>query len=686
MYIFLASLPDAGILFVWMLALYAVAAFFSVLIYRNHRLCNILSNSLSCSASVLGFLSSLKFLFGTQDILKIMRLPSNIPYMSVELSLDRLSAFFILALSLLAFCVSLFSIGYISHYYGKRNVGLFNFLYNLFICSIVLVFTARSFIFFLIAWELMSLVSYFLVIFEQEHPENQRAGILYLIMTHIGTAFMILAFALIYRFTGSMDITVALQGATPFIKNILFVFFLLGFGTKAGIVPLHVWLPYAHPAAPSNISALMSGIMIKTAIYGLLRFVLGTLGAEYGWWGTTLLIIGAFSTILGVAYAFMEKNIKRLLAYSSIENIGIILIGLGISFSAYSAGNKPLSALSLLAALIHLFNHSLFKGLMFLGAGSIHFAAHTKDMEKLGGLIKKMPFTGLFFLAGSLSIAAIPPFNGFVGEWLTYQALFADLLNAPASLKLVAILAVAALAMGGALAAASLIKAFGISFLALPRTEEAGNAREVPRSMLAGMGILSLLCLVFGLIPALSVGLVNKVSLSLLGVSSLNIVSCSSCFVYFPLEVQGNTISPLYIFILLILLLFLVINLTGIAGAKSRERKYGTWDCGFIGLNSRMQYSATGFSKPLRIVFRGLYRPSRELQVEEGPSPYYHKSMRYTVSTQPIFEKYLYQPITAFFTGFSKKFRMYVQTGSIHTYLIYMFITILALLVYNGLN
>lgn len=668
------------------LILYSLAALLSLALGKWHKPANILSNVTAMAASVSGLFTSLTYLLSSEDKVFLGSFITGIPYIKLEFSLDRLSAFFILALSLLAVCVSLYSIGYVSHYYGKRNVGLFNFLSAIFLLSMTGVFLSHNLVVFIVMWELMSLISFFLVIFEAEQPENRKAGILYLIMTHIGTAFLLVAFALVYKYSGSLNLDMDMHTAPASVKNIIFICFLAGFGTKAGIVPLHVWLPYAHPAAPSNVSALMSGIMIKTAVYGLIRFVLFGLGAEFYWWGSTILAVGAISAIIGVAYAFTEQNIKRLLAYSSIENIGIMLVGLGISFSAYSSGNVVLSSLALIAALIHLFNHALFKGLMFMGAGAIHYSTHTKNMEALGGLIKKMPFTGIFFLAGAVSISALPPFNGFVGEWLTYQSLLMAITSGTIGNRLIAMLTVAVLAMAGALAAASLVKCFGISFLALPRTDAAKGAKEVPAPMLLAMGILSLLCLLSGLLPSYTIKFAGSVGADLFTHSAADSFLGYSFALYYPVTAGGSTISPLYIVLIAILLAIAVFCVVGIIGSDRKMRRYGTWDCGFSSLNPRMQYSATGFSKPLRIVFRALYKPSRELHIEEGPSPYYHKSMKYVVSTEPIFEKYLYRPLTEFFTNFTRITRLKIQTGSIHTYLIYIFITILAMLVYNGMN
>ncbi|MCL6591692.1 MAG: formate hydrogenlyase [Firmicutes bacterium] len=675
------------ILFYGMLLLYILAASLALGCHRRPKAANLIPNSLSVLASLLGIITSVCHLAGSFRQIILLELNSSIPLLSFDLSIDKLGAFFLLTLSTLVMAVSIYSIGYLTHYYDSsrhqhRNVGIFNLLYNVFILTLITVFTSGNMFFFLIAWELMSLVSYFLVVFETDEPQNQTAGLIYLLMTHLATAFLVIAFALIYHANNSLAFGIPLKDSAPALKNFIFICLLIGFGTKAGIIPLHIWLPRAHPAAPSNISALMSGIMIKTAIYGLIRLIWGTLGAEFQWWGIVVLILGAIATFLGVAYALMEHNIKRLLAYHSIENIGIILIGLGIALWAHAAGQSFISALALFAALFHLLNHAIFKGGLFLGAGAIHYSTGTKEIEALGGLLKKMPYSGLFFLIFSMAIAALPPFNGFVSEWLTYQSLFGNLLAGDTGFKIITMLSAAALAMAGALAAACFVKVYGIAWLGLPRSEAATKAREVPKPMLWGMGWLALLCVGFGVFPGIMVKLLNQLVANLTGAPLQGLIQGGVFFLYQPLTVTSGSIAPLWIMLGGIILggaLFLVFKLLG---KGIGERKYTTWDCGFPRLTPRMQYSATGFSKPFRIVFRAIYRPTRELKVEEGLSPYYPKSLKYQVATEPIFEKYLYRPLMNFFTGLSLWFKRMVQTGSVHMYLIYIFFMITGLLIY----
>jgi hydrogenase-4 component B len=671
----------SGLIFL-MISLYGLGAILALIFARRPRLANVIPNIITIIAALTGIGVTLTHLLSDIDRIYLGNIITSVPYISIEMSIDRLSAFFILALSILTFAVSVYSIGYLTHYYQKRNVGLFNFLVNSFILAMICVLLSDNMVAFFMCWELMSLISYFLVIYEAEEADTQKAGIIYLIMTHLASAFLLIALGLIYVNSGSLAINSVLTGAPVWVKNILFFCFLIAFGTKAGIIPFHIWLPYAHPAAPSNISAFMSGIMIKIAIYGFVRFVFGMLGAEFEWWGTTLLVAGIITTMLGVAYTLVEQNVKRLLAYCSIENIGIILIGLGVSCLAYSVGQMQVSTLALAAALFHLLNHTIIKGTLFMGAGAILNSTHTKDMENLGGLLKKMPYTGLFMLGSSLAISAIPPFNGFVSEWLTYQAIFVNIATATIGIKVLLILTVAALAMAGAMAATSFIKFFGISFLGLPRTDNASQAQEAPRTMLWGMGLLTGLSLLLGIFPLGAIRLLDQVVVGITGVSIADKLIGSSFTIYYPLTVGQSNLTPLALLIIGLILVIVVIFIVKILGWQVKERKYSTWDCGFTGLSPRMQYSATGFSKPLRIIFRAIYRPNRELQVEAGSSIYFPKSMKYVVTTESVFEKYLYLPVTGALTKFARRFRMVVQTGSIHHYLIYIFVTILLLLLY----
>ncbi len=671
---------DPVIFFDASIFLYLLAAVLSIIL-RKRKQCTLAANVINIAAAASGLISSLIFLFSNSGITTLNIFTSQVPLLSFNIKIDNLSAYFMLGLSIIAVCVSLYSIGYLRHYEGRR-MGLFNFLYSTFIVSMILVFTSGNAVFFLFAWEVMSAVSYFLVMFESEKEETRKAGTLYLIMTGIGTAFLLAAFMMMYAYTGKFDMFASSASIPAEIKSLMFVFFVIGFGTKAGMIPLHIWLPAAHPAAPSNVSALMSGVMIKTAIFGILRFVMGYLGVQDVWWGAVLLVLGVISAVLGVAYAMMEHNIKRLLAFHSIENIGIILIGIGVSFIAFAQHNALVASLALTASLFHTLNHTLFKSGLFLGAGSIQYSTHTKDIEKLGGLIKNMPVTALLMLCFSIAISALVPFNGFVSEWLTYQSLFAGLEAGQAAINILSMISVAALALSGALAAACFAKLFGISFLGKPRSDMAAKAKEVPWTMRIGMGILAAVCLAAGLFPKAFISLIDPVVAGAGGIPLTQQLQGGFVFASLPLEVKGNAITPLSLALILAVIMILVLVLVRMIGGKYIARKYGTWDCGYEALNARMQYTATGFSKPLKIVFRILFRPSRELK-KSGDLPYHPERMEYTVTSESIFEKHLYEPITNFIQNASKKFKYSVQTGSIRRYLAYIFLALIAVMLYN---
>ena len=676
------AVPSAGTFFQASLITYLLSAAVSLILIKRQKTCNIVSNVLCIAAAGFGAAASIFQIATASGPLNISVFKSGIPFLDISIRVDALSAYFVLALSILVVCVSIYSIGYISHYVGKRNVGLLYFLYATFILSMILVLTSSNAVFFFISWEAMSLLSYFLVIFEAEKKENIKAGTLYLVMTHIAAAFLLIGFILIYRYTKSFDIFGSSAAIPVSVKNLIFILFLIGFGTKAGMIPLHIWLPYAHPAAPSNISALMSGIMIKTAIYGLIRFLLCYLGLQDTWWGLLILVIGAVSAVLGVAYALMEHNIKRLLAFHSVENIGIILIGLGVSFIAYAQHNEFLGALALTASLLHTLNHTLFKGGLFLGAGSIQFATHTKDVEELGGLIKNMPVTALLVLCFSLAISAVVPFNGFVSEWLTFQSLFGNIAVGQAGLNIASILSVAALGMTGALAVACFVKLFGISFLGRARSEHALQAKEVPAAMNIGMGILAALCLFIGLFPYAVLRLLDKVVFGVTGNSIASQLQGGTLVPFYPVEISGSVISPLEVVAAAAAIILLTLLTVRIIGKKYIERKYGTWDCGFKALNSRMQYSATGFTKPIKIVFAILFRPTRKITTT-GEVPYHPETIEYETTSLAVFEKKIYKPLYETVKLLSKRIKFTVQTGNIRSYLLYILLIVLVLMAYN---
>lgn len=597
------------------------------------------------------------------------------------LHLDPLGAFFLILIGLVAIPAAIYGVGYTTDYEdGRSSLRFLGVMFNLFLLSMSLVTMAGNVLTFLLTWEGMSLTSYFLVITESGEESTIRAGVWYAAMTHAGLALLLAAFVLLTNggsssFADLRANAAALPAAT---RNAIFLLAFLGFGSKAGIVPLHVWLPKAHPAAPSHVSALMSGVMIKLGIYGLLRVVLDLLGGGPAWWGSLVLGFGVVSALLGVLYALMEHDLKRLLAYHSVENIGIILIGIGAGLIFHSYGLMSLAALGLIGGLYHTLNHASFKGLLFLGAGSVLHATHTRNMEKMGGLIKRMPWTALFFLIGSAAISALPPLNGFASEWLVFQSLLAGLNIPKPELAVLMPLAVGMLALTSGLAAACFVKAFGISFLALPRSPEAENAHEAPLSMRIGMGILALACIALGVAPVVVVPVLGKV------IGGLGQLPQTITGLTFNLSLQTpeafGQISPTLAAVGLLLILALIPVAFRIFRVNRGLRLGETWGCGRTGQTPRMEYTATAFAEPLRRVFAELYRPTKELSIDFHPdSKYFVESIEYKSEITPLFDRWFYDPLLKSIRFISRQVQR-LQGGSLHLYLAYIAILLVILL------
>lgn len=610
-------------------------------------------------------------------------LASTIPLLTFAIRLDPLAAFFVLTISVAGLAASIYAIGYVRHLDGRASIATLGALFNAYLLSMTFVVLADNGFFFLLAWELMSLLSYFLVVTEHEKMEVRHAGLFYLIMTHIGTAFIVVVFLIFFQSTGSFSFETFRQPGQPLpegMRTLVFLTALVGFGTKAGIVPLHVWLPYAHPVAPSHVSAVMSGVMIKTAIYGLIRVYFDFFGGQFPWWwGFTVLFLGTTSALLGVMYALMEHDIKRLLAFHSVENIGIILLGIGAGMIFQSYGLKELAALGLLAGLYHTINHAMFKALLFLGAGSLLYATHTRNMEEYGGLLRRMPWTGFFFLIGAVSISALPPTNGFVSEWLVFQSLFLSFQIPTVFLKLMLPIAAAILALTGVLALACFAKAFGIAFLAQPRSPHARHAQEVPVPMRIAMGLLATFCVALGIAPMAMVPLFDQVVAPLAGISIASKVLAIDGWALAPVNVEFSSLSTPVLALLLAAMALLGLGLAVAFGGRLKTRHYKTWGCG-INLSPRMEYTATAFVQPIKRVFSTIYQPTVKLETEFlDESRYFAKRRHFEFHIEPIFEKYLYDPVVAFFATLADRLKV-IQAGSLHLYLTYIFVALIALL------
>jgi hydrogenase-4 component B len=600
----------------------------------------------------------------------------------ISLRLDRLGAFFLLIVDAIALPAVLFGATYSRIYEGHYSLRLLGAMLNLFLLTMSLVPFADNVVTFLLFWEGMSVTSYFLVMTESDRRETRRAGLWYLAMTHGGLVLLMTAFLLLGATapsTGFGDLRSAAGALPPAVRNAVFVLALLGFGSKAGVVPLHVWLPLAHPAAPSHVSALLSGVMIKMGVYGVVRVALDLLGGGPPWWGGVVLAVGAVSALLGVLYALMEHDLKRLLAYHSVENVGIIFLGLGAGLMFQSYGMESLALVGLVAGLYHTLNHACFKGLLFLGAGAVLHATHTRNMEELGGLIKGMPRTALCFLVGAAAISGLPPLNGFVSEWLVFQALLGGSQLPRPELALIMALAVAMLALTSGLAAACFVKAFGITFLAMPRSDHAARAREVPPTMWLGTTALALACVGLGVGPTLVVPVLGGVMAGLGGLPEGLVPAMPGLTLTVPGTV--GAIAPAALAVGLALVPLAVVAAFRLGAADRRVRTGDTWGCGRIGQTSRMEYTATAFAEPLRRVFAELYRPTEDLSIDFHPeSRYFVQSIAYRSEVHPWIERLLYAPAVSLLRRTAFGVRR-LQAGSLHLYLLYMVLALVALLV-----
>jgi len=579
-------------------------------------------------------------LLGAAEPLRLT-LPLGVPWLGAHFRLDALSAFFLVVVDLGAVSASLFALGYGEHEEVPQRVLPF---YPAFLAGMSLVLLADDAFTFLTSWEFMSLTSWALVMSHDRVPDNVRAGYVYLVMASFGTLALLLGFGLLAGPDGLYTFA-QMRAAHPSapLGALALVLALIGAGSKAGIVPLHVWLPLAHPAAPSHVSALMSGVMTKVAVYGFMRIAFDLAGAPVWWWSVVVLAIGGITAVMGVLYALMQHDLKRLLAYHTVENIGIIFIGLGLALAFKAYGMLFASALALTAALLHVFNHSLFKSLLFFGAGAVLTATGQRDMERLGGLIHRMPQTAFVFLVGCAAISALPPLNGFVSEWLTFQAILLSPQLPSWGLKLLVPAVGALLALSAALAAACFVKVYGVTFLGRPRSLAAETASETDRFSLAAMMLLAALCVLAGILPGLFIDALAPVSTALIGA-------------HMPAQIGGQWLSIVPIaasrssYDGLLVFVFIAISGTLAAAAihrfaSNRLRRAPAWDCGYPDASPATQYTAMSFAQPIRRVFGTIVFQARERSYM--PPPGDTRPARLDVElSDPIWD-WLYAPIVA---------------------------------------
>ncbi len=660
-----------------------LSALTSLLGGQRLQIANRVSFPLLGISAVASIVSGVLVLTGATEL--AFELPIGLPWLSWHLHIDPLGGFFFALIGTVLLAVSLYGPGYIREYHrhGRYSLAVLGIATGLFVAGMQLVVVADDALSFMIAWELMSVSSYVLVAFEHLEAANRRAAFLYLLMAQIGAGLILLAFGVLAAFATDFSFA-ALAGAQlpGYWSSIAFTLALLGFGMKAGLVPMHIWLPDAHPAAPSHISALMSGVMLKVAIYGFIRFTFDLLGDLHWQWGVVLLIFGSISALYGVLYALMQHDLKRLLAYSSVENIGIIFIGLGLSVLFFASQLPLLGALGLVAALYHAINHAIFKSLLFLGAGVIVQRGHERNLDHMGGLIRRMPWTGAFFLIGCISISALPPFNGFVSEWLIFQTGLQATSLESGVLRVVVPVTAAILALTGALVAATFVKVYGIAFLGRARKNRVRHAHEGNVLMSVSQGLLTSLCLLLGILPTTMIDTLNGVSISLTG-TGLTMVASRGWLWLTPIAPKVASYSAPLVF------LGITVTLTvwGIVYLVLRRRRRNRpvlrrdlWDCGFGSINARMQYSATAFVMPFREVFRPLFQIHDASEREMNNSlPTLPAQLRSNIQIDDISWKVFYRQFDRSITWLSRRVTR-IQTGQLRHYLAYSFVTLLLLL------
>jgi len=601
-------------------------------------------------------------------------LPLGLPDLPFHLRLDALSACFLFLLGAVGAGVSIFAAGYLRRGEGTPP-GLQSLYYHLFLASMALVLLADDAYAFMVAWETMALSSFFLVTSDHRLPEIRRAGFLYLLIAHIGAIAILLCFGVLHGTAGEYTFAAMRAAApTPFWATVAFLLALFGFGAKAGVLPLHVWLPEAHPAAPSPVSALMSAVMLKTAIYGLLRVTFDLLHTQVWWWGVLTLGLGLLTALYGVVFSAVQSDMKRLLAYSSIENIGFVLVGVGLAITFRAYDMTALSALALTAALYHCVNHGFFKSLLFLCTGSVLHATKERALGKLGGLIRRMPWVAWLALLGTLAIAGVPPLNGFVSEWLLLQAFLLTPGLPQGYLNMLIPVAAAAVALTAALAGYVMVKFYGVVFLGQPREEKLASAHDCGPWERVALVWLAAWCVLLGVLPVQVIDNLDHVTLLLNGRGLGDAITAGNWLFLAPINPDRASYSPL----LVLGGIALATSVVWIAVRKlyhGRLRRAPAWDCGYPLQTPRMQDTAEGFGQPVREVFAPFFRMTRELPSSFDAAP------RYRVVVEDPLWHWLYVPLARMIDKLTGIVTV-LQRGRISVYLIYSFVTLLLLLLF----
>jgi hydrogenase-4 component B len=602
-------------------------------------------------------------------------LPLGLPWLQAHFRVDALSGYFLVVVNLLAAIVALYAIGYGAHEEEPQRVLP---AYPVFIAGMNIVLLSDDAFSFLVAWEFMSLASWLLVLATHRQPGTAQAAYVYLVMAAVGGIALLLAFGVLagvdgdYSFAG---MRLASRGTLATVAAILLT--LLGAGSKAGLVPLHAWLPLAHPAAPSHVSALMSGAMTKVALYAILRVLFDLTGGTAGWWpGLILICLGGLSAVMGALYALWQSDLKKLLAYSTVENVGIVALGLGLALVFRATGLSGLATLGLAAALLHALNHALLKGLLFAGAGAVLTATGERDIERLGGLIRRLPATASCFLIGAAGLSALPPLNGFVSEWLTFQAILGGTKLPPWELKFAVVVAGAVLALAAALAAAVFVRAFGIAFLGRPRSPAAAEAREVDLPMRVALYIFTGLCFLLGALPILGLRLIDPVSQRLLG-EPLALSAGSTWLWLVPFSTGISSYGGVVLLAAMAgLATVVIVAVHELAG--DRVRRGPALDCGFPDPRPETQYTGSSFAQPLRRVFgTTLFRVRERVEM---PEPGDQATARLAVVVRDLAWDWLYRPVAGLVDALASRLNM-LQFLTIRRYLSLMFMALAVLLI-----
>jgi hydrogenase-4 component B len=613
---------------------------------------------------------------GTSETL-VIRLDLELFRNIFILTIDRLSAFFILVVNITVFTGLLYARGYLEPYYKTKNSLRFSIHYLSYLWlyfSMILVVMLRDGLSFLIMWEIMALSSFLLVIFDAEDRNVMKTGVNYLIQMHVGMFFILIAFLLVSKSTGQMSFDSLGMYFSAHSNLLLFILFFTGFGIKAGFIPLHTWLPQAHPAAPSHVSGVMSGVMIKMGIYGIFR-VLMSVQSDLFSIGIIILVVSMVSGVLGVMMAIVQHDLKRLLAYHSIENIGIIGIGTGLGVIGLATGNPALSLLGFSGGLLHVLNHSLFKSLLFYNAGSVYHATHSRNIEHFGGLMKRMPYTAVFFLIGSLAICGLPPFNGFISEYLIFLGMFKSLSTANLYQSIIVMGSLVGLALIGGLAVFCFTKAFGISFLGEPRSASAANAKEVRKDMIYPQYIITAFILFIGLGSALFIKPLFSLVSQAFGIEGIIAIQATSV----NNLMQISLIGGIFIVTIAGLLVYRHYHL------KTKITETGpTWGCGYTAATSKHQYTATSYADN----FISLANPllgTKKVIINIKDEDIFPGKRHFEIKSYDFFKKYFVDAPVNLLLEMLKKIAV-MQTGQIQHYILYLFIYMLILFLLSYLN